>query len=935
EAWFDLLDQVEAEAGLRDAGQEDSFSRNGLAIEAATTAAPWNPTITYGESLFDTKLDTDETAVTQLKNDLYTAIQSGDATAGFAQALEQAYAINHPPPYAAAAAAAVALGAAGLGGYQFLARPALKRRRRRQEQLAHLSGIRQNIANLLLACERLISGETIDDAVIYQLFAAYGGEQYPDRKKAVRQWLKQSRAALRSAFDLRRALEIQEEDAEAKPAPLEKQIHDWEMIYLTLVGSSEEVHNLTEAELRDLLDPMVIMEREARDVPLAEQLNDIRRQIEGMPFKITLQEVDLTKADKEGILGYLTQVETQIGELMAAQTEAPRQLDEARRDHLAVKEAADEATPFGLTGSEITAGVAADLAAAAADLEAGAYFEVLATAVTIQRNLDIIEDLLDAAADYEERQEQQDAILAQGYRPATTDALAAEIAEDIQQIKQQVSAGDYPALAEWIDELDADGQRTLDSAAAWREQHQFNAEFLALMQEQLTKLEQNWAEKTAPAWEKLAAYPKGNWESLADEPDAIAAAIRQLRDADLPQIEQWNSLDVQQVTEAETLLTEVEAALAEAERRSQAIVNRLAEVETAVTHLPEGLRLAAADLERAVQFRDAADAQIGPEIDQQLAAATAQLAQANRQFEERNFIAAAAAQTAVREAANAAYAEAAAQVKRISELQQQLKGVQETAVTQTRTADRESASLSALMQTPKTARLAQEMADQLSAARQAANQTLSLEDHALAEALVTAVAAFTAAAELAAQLSGQAQQNRQTYQQQQRETRQAIHDAQQAIRVAEQKVDHRHARGTGTAALARARRTLPLMPDGREATRSALGRTQKQAEEAHTYAVEARRKAEQAIAQWQREHQPAPSTSGNWPYGGGLNFPSSGSSFPRPRPRPHSSHSSSSGSSHRPRPSGSSHRPSSSGSSRRSGSSGSSRRSSGGRSGRR
>ncbi|MCA9929815.1 MAG: hypothetical protein KC419_15115, partial [Anaerolineales bacterium] len=70
EAWFDLLDQIEVAAGLRDAGQEDSFSRNGLAIEAATTAALWNPTITYGESLFDTKLDTDETAVTQLKNDL-------------------------------------------------------------------------------------------------------------------------------------------------------------------------------------------------------------------------------------------------------------------------------------------------------------------------------------------------------------------------------------------------------------------------------------------------------------------------------------------------------------------------------------------------------------------------------------------------------------------------------------------------------------------------------------------------------------------------------------------------------------------------------------------------------------------------------------------------------------------------------------------------
>ncbi|MCP4424666.1 MAG: hypothetical protein GY803_09255, partial [Chloroflexi bacterium] len=396
------------------------------------------------------------------------------------------------------------------------------------------------------------------------------------------------------------------------------------------------------------------------------------------------------------------------------------------------------------------------------------------------------------------------------------------------------------------------------------------------------------------------------------------AALRRLREEQLPHIEQLNSLDTQQIPEAETLLVEAGATMGAAERQLGVIINRLAEVETAVAHLPEGLGLAAADLERAIQYRDAEDAKIGPEIDQKLAEADKRLVEARQMAEERQFIAAAAMQTAVRETAVAAYAEAEAQVKQINELQKQLGTARETAVIQTTAADREIASLDALMRMNKTADLAREMGDKLSTARQAANQTLSLEDHALTTALATAVAAFIAAGEIAQQTEKRAQQDRKTYRQQQRETQKAINDAKRAIQTADNKVRHRHARRSGRQSLARARKTLPLMLDGREATRSALIRVKKQAAQAQTYAEDARRKAEQAIERRRREQQTA---SSGWTFSSGSGFSSSSGSKPRPRP----SHSSS----------GSSHRPRSSGSSRRSSSSGSSRRSSGGRSRRR
>ena len=149
--------------------------------------------------------------------------------------------------------------------------------------------------------------------MLYQLFSAYGGEQSARLRDDVYEWLRRSQDALNVAFDLRRkfiASEVQEERS------LKQQVYDWEMLYVTFVGNSERILSLTNDELRILLDPILMLDRETSDVQLIEQLNNIRRELTSdRPLKVDLMMVDPTETDAEGILGYLDRVKTKIAEL--------------------------------------------------------------------------------------------------------------------------------------------------------------------------------------------------------------------------------------------------------------------------------------------------------------------------------------------------------------------------------------------------------------------------------------------------------------------------------------------------------------------------------------------------------------------------------------------------------------------------------------------
>ncbi len=199
----------------------------------------------------------------------------------------------------------LAIGGLGVVGYKLITW-AIRRTRLKQQLVI----LRARTSNLMNACEPLLRGDAPEETVLYQLFSAYGGEQNAHLRNDVYEWLRRSQDALNVAFDLRRKF-ISAEVREGRG--LERQVYDWEMLYVTFVGSSERILSLTNDDLRVLLDPILMLDREKADVQLIQQLDDIRRELASdRPLKVELMMVDPTETDAEGILGYLDQVKTKI-----------------------------------------------------------------------------------------------------------------------------------------------------------------------------------------------------------------------------------------------------------------------------------------------------------------------------------------------------------------------------------------------------------------------------------------------------------------------------------------------------------------------------------------------------------------------------------------------------------------------------------------------
>jgi hypothetical protein len=880
DAWFTLLDQVEADAGLRDLSQPDSFDKNVLAFETSTaTDLPWASSITYGESLYDTPLDSDA-AVMRIKSQLREALASGDATQAFAQTVNTAYETNFPRstsqteqldaptkaepppttkteerasnPWGWALVGVLGVGVLGAGGYGLTVKvinPARQRARYRAELEHHMETLRARTANLLNAGDQLLQGDTPQETVLYELFSAYGGEHYPERRDQLLEWLDRCQGALDDAFDLRQKLldpGVQEQRT------LEQAVQNWELLYVTLVGNSERILALTNDELRTLLDPLLTFERSAPDTQLPSQLDDLRRELAG-GIKVDLRMVDPAQTDAAGILGYIEQIKAQIAHLLTARKEAPERLRDAKAQRLAAQENVPQS--FVMTGEQLFAGVDQNLARAEADLEKGVFLHVIERADEVVRDLATAQHFITTLSNHEQRQTKIDAITHKGYHPDSLEDDLQEIENDLRTIIHQVKAGDYVAAASWIEEMEIDSQRTLSNAQTWRALHEQNTAALRQFDKALARVEVYQANEVATTLKELESYPGGNWSDVKAGLTQAQQTLQLFRQEWISRIAGLNNMAQQRFTQAEQMLAQASADLAQAERQLQAVVRRLAEVQTAETHIPEALRSTAADLDQAARLRDQEDPKIGPEVDQQLQQARAQLAEAQRLAAAREFISATNAQTAARELATQAYAAASEQVQEINELQMMLAALTDSVSTQVDHCNAAAQALPAIVQTDQTHQLIRQVGTAFSQAQQARAASTGLQDHALSEALRATVAAYQEADQLAARALEQVTADRTTYDRALTEARNAIHAAQAAVQQASWAVREPDAQSSGSRALERARKTLAQIGPTDGATREALGRLRQKAQQVQQDAQQAESHARQTIQATQAERR--------------------------------------------------------------------------------
>jgi hypothetical protein len=363
-------------------------------------------------------------------------------------------------------------------------------------------------------------------------------------------------------------------------------------------------------------------------------------------------------------------------------------------------------------------------------------------------------------------------------------------------------------------------------------------------------------DEAAPVWQTLQTYPKGNWADVADDMDQATQTLQSLHDDQVDQIERLNSLEEQKFDEAEQMLTQAAADLAQIEQQLQAVVNRLAEVQAAEANIQEALRLTEADLAKAEALRDQEDIKIEPEVDKQIEKARRKLAEAQRLTEARDFIAATDAQSEARQLATAAYAAASEQVQEINTLQAELEAVAKGVAGKVGQCKTKAKALPAMAKTAKTNELVQQALDGFSKAKQSRVASTGLEDRALAKALRAAIAAYDKVSQQADQALQQIAADREKYDSYRNAALGAMRTAQAAIQKAERAVRNRDAGGAGWHALQRAKTAQPKVPTS-GMSKQALARLRKKAEEAQHYAEQAERQALQKIraAQARRDRQ--------------------------------------------------------------------------------
>jgi chromosome segregation ATPase len=681
---------------------------------------------------------------------------------------------------------------------------------------------------------------------------------------------------------------------------------------------------------------MLTLDREGPDVQLAEQLDDIRNKLVGMPLKVEFKVIDPAKADAKGILGYIDQAKAQIARLQEAESDALKALDRARDRRQALGE--EVPSPFVLTEKQLLGRIDERLDKATSDLQKGVFLRVVKRTDQVLQDLETVGAFLAAMEAHGRCRSEIDAAVEQGYRQERLETDRNESETDIKAVAEQFAAGNYDEAVPWLAELEGDGQRALETLKAWQEKQSQNAEALEQFCGWTERVETYRTGEVHSAWQTLQAYPKGNWTEAAEEMEQATRSLARLRGEVVAQVERLNSIEGQDFVEAERLLAQAAADLTQAEGQFQAVVNCLAEVQVAETNIDQALAQAEEELVKAEAFRDQEDVKVGPEVDQEIGHAREQLARAQQLSQAREFVQATEAHTEAMRLATAAYAAASQQVLEIDELQTELERMARSVAGKVGQCKSRVKEVPAAAKRAETQKQVQRAIDALVAAKQKRASVAGLEDQTLVTALRAAVAAYEEARSRADQALAQVKADVDEHKERLEDAKQAVRTARATIRRVQQKVSR--AAGRGRLLLEKARGALPGMPTGNE-SRQVLADIWKRAMEAVAYAkrAEACIPAPEPKRSTRSRTVNVPSTYAPSRRSGSSRTSASRSSAGRSSSsRTRSSRSSTSSrtstrsssrsTSTRTRSTGTSRRPSSTGTSRRSSSSGSSRRSS-------
>ncbi len=867
--WFAYLDAAETEAGLRDPRAEDGFARNGVALEVTTQNAPWNVILTYGERLFGTPLD-NEATIDQIKEVVRRSMAENRVETGIAQALARIastvgtiHMSADTPEIEPGSPAETSsswmrwllglgiLGGASVVGWKMSA-PLRARHREEARLRAHLNAVQSATTTILAALDTLLSGLRPEETTLYHMFRAYHGHLYDDLDAEVRDMLRQAQAALRDAFDVYASLN---DAATRRNRPLEEQVRDWELLYLTLVGTDERIRALTDEQVRELLDPLSITENQPpEEGQLARQLDALRADLRGKTMRVALQFVDPTKVDRAGILGLIDRVKAHIAHLYRAQQQAPQEIADARarRDALAAAVPDDFVMPV----EDLLAPIDEYLTRADDLMRQQRYLDVLDLAEELDAMLDAAEAFVEAVRLHREHLALVEAAGAEGYRPPDLPNALRAADDALSRAMHALSQPNGIAAQNAVDAFIAATLQVRNVVHDWRTLHQANAARFESLKQRAEQVRTAWEEQTRAEWEALHAYPSANWDDIEPRVREAEQALQTIPDA-LTEADRFNALHVQDFTRAAQRLTDAAQAITLVQNVQQLVSERLQAVRNAEQHIDALLQKAVEELHTLEALHKREDRRLDKDIDERLQTLHTMLDTVRRLIGKRHY---APAQQTLNEALGLL----TETQQHISEQLESSRIAEQDIATKAMEAQKLRTVLEAALDTlPESARTP-ELLTQVNAARRLLNEAEqarsvlpTLADEAFHTALEETRQRYTQALDALHAAHEQVQIATNLYHQTIEETRQLIEETGRVLAEAEALANHPMIATTDLQTLEEARRMfaqlrrIPL--EG--ASLDTLRRIQKEAAHTRTYTESALQQFQRVINQVERQRR--------------------------------------------------------------------------------
>ncbi|MBX2865248.1 MAG: hypothetical protein KTR27_16990 [Leptolyngbyaceae cyanobacterium MAG.088] len=618
--WYALLDQVEADAGLRNLSLLDSFKRNGLSLAAQTKTTKNEVSVTYGEILYDTPIDTSP-KFDAIKQNIRVKLGRGNAEEALVYGLQDMYLLNHAPgitpptvsstesssefsqstPQPAISSQPVAqapvssptvyqepsgsqgvptdelgwlgLGSLGLAVWQY------RRQRKFKKQCQQLQA---SITTLLMACNDLLEdgGKGAKGTVLYSLFEVVGGRLYPALEQQVTDWLTQARQALDQAFI------VQDDLQQQQPKWFRSNyVQAWEELYLNVLGQDLFDEELSNEALYVALDPMRTLDTYRLGNQLVAPLKKMQERLTVAP-SLWVNPIfgDVRSRASLGILGTLQRVKAEIARLRKAEVDAPQQLTAMRTERQTI--ASTFPAGLQLSADQALQGIDNLLDAANVALKKKRFLDTLSHCESAEQGLQWLATYGDEIAAHRLHQNDIQAVLDEGFRPPQQDHHKAALVACLEAGQQPIAAGDYASIPDHLVEFKRLDEAALYHAQQWQHLCYDNRQKIEIFKDEVTQLQTDCTGDAERTWRTLQTYPVENWqmvETCLPKAREIASTVDQ---EDLPQAAHLNCLNVQLLNDANDRLDIAENNLTLAKQQLAQLRQQAELVETLSMMLP-------------------------------------------------------------------------------------------------------------------------------------------------------------------------------------------------------------------------------------------------------------------------------------------------------------------------------------------------------------